>query len=62
MCVSVSSEMYLCIPHACNALGDQRRASDPLELELPLCDARWMLGTESQSSAGAISALTYGKF
>ena len=44
--------MWVCI-HKCSAQGDQKRASDPLELELEVVVSplMWVLGTELGSSA-----------
>ena len=45
----------MCVP---DSYGDQKRASDLLELELDiLSDAIWMLGTEPGPSRGSKSAL-----
>lgn len=38
--------MYVCVPHVWNAFRGQKRAPDPLELELQVLIASvWMLGT-----------------
>ena len=44
----------------CFALGSQKRASCPLELELQRAvTTTWVLGTQSRSSARAASALNH---
>lgn len=56
MCFYVS----LCVSRACNAYGGQKRASDPLFLELQAVVSClvWMLGTEPRSSTRAACILT----
>lgn len=49
MCVP---QLYICAPHVCESSGSQKRASNPLELELQrLGTALGTLGTEPRSSA-----------
>jgi hypothetical protein len=35
--MSVSPELYVCVPHACSGWGSKKQASDTLELKLQLC-------------------------
>lgn len=42
--------MSFCTPRACRALGDQKRAPHPLEMELLVFGAAvWVLGIESDT-------------
>lgn len=51
--------MYFCAPHACRAHGDQKRASDPLGLEVQMVvNVMWMMGSEPSSSGRASSTLS----
>lgn len=45
---------YVCAEHACNAHGIQKKASDPMELELQM-PKLWKLGTEPGYSARALA-------
>ena len=55
--MSVCLRACICaMPGAC---GGQRRASEPLEVELQmLCTAAWALGTDTGSLASALLLLT----
>ena len=46
--------MCACEPHMCSPYGGQKKVLDSLEMELAY---QWVLGTESEPSAGAPSAL-----
>jgi hypothetical protein len=41
--------MYVCVSHACSAYWGQKRALDPLGLELGLWEAIWMMEIEPRS-------------
>lgn len=52
------ASMYACALYACQLPAEERRAWDPLELELWMSvSLAWMLETEPRSSARVTSAL-----
>ena len=51
--------MPVCALHVCSAHGGQKRATDPLELELQMVEPPYVgAGNQTPVSAGATSALT----
>ena len=48
--------MVLSVPFVCSANGDQKKISDPLELELQTA-TMWVLGAELESSGRATNIL-----
>lgn len=52
---------YVSVSHVCSACGDQKMASDSLELELKvdMIHPVWVLGMEFKSSEKAARSLNY---
>jgi hypothetical protein len=60
LCVCVCVCAYMCEREHADVCGGQKRAFDPLELELKVELSNMGAGTELSSSAGAASALNCG--